>query len=173
MQIVMKPLGKIHRYGNNPRRNRQAVEGVRQSIRCYGFLVPILLDKNDVIIAGDTRYLAAGAEGMAEAPCIYAEGLTPEQVKAFRLVDNKTAEASTWDELKLSEELRELAAMDIDMSAYGFDMDSLFSEAARVDLSDKQFSVFEVVVECSGETELQAAYDRLTSEGYKCRLLTL
>jgi site-specific DNA-methyltransferase (adenine-specific) len=95
--------------------------------------VPIVIDKDGVIVAGHTRYKAAMELGMTEVPCVVADDLTEEQVKAFRLADNKVAEAASWDNILLNEELDEI--LDIDMSSFGFidladlDVDSFFEDA--------------------------------------------
>lgn len=107
-------------YENNPRLNDKAVEAVANSIKEFGFNVPIVIDKNNVIIAGHTRYKASKKLGLETVPCYRAENLNEEQVKAFRLVDNKTAELAEWDFSKLEEELLNI---DFDMSDFGFDFE--------------------------------------------------
>lgn len=92
MNIQMLKLSDIKPYENNPRKNNEAVKYVAQSIKEFGFKVPIVIDKNNVIIAGHTRYKAAKRLKMKEVPTIIADDLTDEQVKAFRLADNKVAE---------------------------------------------------------------------------------
>lgn len=119
MNIVYKHLEEIYPYANNPRKNDDAVEGVAKSIQEFGFKVPIVIDKNNVIVTGHTRYKAAMRIGMTEVPCIVADDLTEDQVNAFRLVDNKVAEASEWDFDALA---IELGNIDIDLSGYGFDI---------------------------------------------------
>ena len=94
MQIVMRKTGDLNPYGRNPRRNEEAVKYVAKSIEEFGFKVPIIIDKNNVIVAGHTRFEAAKKLHMDELPCIVADDLTPEQIKAFRLADNKVAEFS-------------------------------------------------------------------------------
>lgn len=122
MQITMKNLEEIHPYERNPRKNDEAVACVAKSIKEFGFLVPIVLDKNDVIVAGDTRYKAAKQLKLKEVPTIYADYLTEEQVKAFRLADNKVGEQAEWDYALLAEELDQI--LDINMQDFGFpDMD--------------------------------------------------
>lgn len=106
-------------YENNPRKNDDAVEKVALSISAFGFKVPLVIDSNNVIVTGHTRLRAAKKLGIATVPCIKADDLTDEQIKAFRLADNKVAEFSQWDEDKLMKELEELG--EIDMSLYGFD----------------------------------------------------
>ena len=94
LNIIYQKLSEIKEYRNNPRNNEQAIKPVMESIQNFGFIVPILLDQNNVILAGHTRKKAAENLNLKEVPCIYIEDLTEEQVRAFRLVDNKTAEFS-------------------------------------------------------------------------------
>lgn len=109
----------LKEYENNPRHNEKAVEAVAESIKQFGFKVPIVIDKDTVIIAGHTRAKAARLLGLEVVPCIIADDLTPEQVKAFRLADNKTGELAEWDFEKLAEELKGLHTFDMDI--FGFD----------------------------------------------------
>ena len=114
MEIKMVSIMDIIPYENNPRHNADAIKPLTESIRQFGFKVPMILDKENVIVAGHTRYEAAKALGMTEVPVIYANDLSEEQVRKFRLVDNKTAEFSGWDFSKLEEELAELDFSDFD-----------------------------------------------------------
>ena len=122
MNIVEKNIKELKEYENNPRNNDGAVEAVAESIKQFGFKVPIIIDKDGVIVAGHTRKKAAEMLGLKKVPCIVADDLTPEQIKAFRLADNKTAELAEWDFSKLETELAELANIEFDMSAFGFDL---------------------------------------------------
>lgn len=107
-------------YENNPRNNDDAVEIVAKSIQEFGFKVPIVIDSDLVIVTGHTRLKAAQKLGIEKVPCIMADDLTPEQIKAFRLADNKTSEYATWDLSKLEIELDELHDLEFDMSDFGF-----------------------------------------------------
>ena len=118
MNIVQKKLTDLVPYENNPRNNDDAVEAVAESIKEFGFKVPIIIDKDGVIVAGHTRYKACEKLGIEEVPCLIADDLTEEQIKAFRLADNKVAEIATWDFEKLDLELSEL---DFDMELFGFE----------------------------------------------------
>lgn len=129
MNIVEKNLTDIRPYEKNPRKNDEAVKYVMESIKQFGFKVPIVIDNNGVIVAGHTRYKAARKLNMSEVPCIVADDLTEEQIKAFRLADNKVAEKAEWDFDLLSEELDEL--FDFDMTLFGFD-DALEEDDAEV-----------------------------------------
>lgn len=119
MQIVYRSIKDILPYEKNPRINDEAVPVVKESIKEFGFRIPIVIDVNDVIVAGHTRVKAAKELGMEEVPCTIADDLTEEQIKAFRLIDNKSAEIATWDEELLQQELSEI--LDIDMSMFGFE----------------------------------------------------
>lgn len=118
MQVIDVELSKLKEYENNPRFNDNAIEAVRNSIASFGFKTPIIIDKDFIIVAGHTRKKAAEALGLKTAPCIIADDLTEEQIKAFRLVDNKTAELAEWDTEKLE---LELLNINIDMSEFRFD----------------------------------------------------
>lgn len=118
MQIVYKKIEELKPYENNPRKNDEAVQYVKNSIKEFGFKVPIVIDEGGVIIAGHTRYKASMELGLNEVPCIIADDLNEEQIKAFRLADNKVSEKAEWDFNMLGEELAEL---DIDMEQFGFE----------------------------------------------------
>ncbi len=118
MNIVMKKPSELSIYENNPRNNDAAVDAVANSIKEFGFKVPIVITKDLVIIAGHTRLKASLKLGLATVPCIVADDLTEGQIKAFRLADNKTAELATWDFSKLEEELEHI---DMDMLQFGFE----------------------------------------------------
>lgn len=136
MDVIMKKVQDIRPYENNPRKNDDAVKYVAESIRQFGFKVPIVIDKEGVIVAGHTRYKASLKLGLEEVPCIIADDLTPEQVKAFRLADNKTAEKSEWDFEKLESELESI--FNFDMSDFGFDLDI---EDDSEEVKDDEFDV--------------------------------
>lgn len=118
MEIVYRNIEDIKPYPNNPRFNDEAVEYVANSIKNFGFKVPIILDKNNEIVAGHTRYKASLELGLKEVPCIIADDLTDEQIKAFRLADNKVSEKSQWNFDLLEEELNDI--LNIDMSEFNF-----------------------------------------------------
>lgn len=140
MNIVEKRLSEIQPYENNPRKNDNAVPYVKESIRRYGFKVPIVIDKNGVIVAGHTRYLASIELGLETVPCIIADDLTDAEVKEFRLVDNKTSEYAGWDFELLEEELEDI---DFDGFDFGFsnaepiDIDGMFEEHEEVEKEPK------------------------------------
>ncbi len=123
MKIIDVEITSLREYKNNPRVNGAAVEKVAAIIREFGFKVPIVIDTNNVIVCGHTRLKAAQKLGIAVVPCVVADDLTDEQIKAFRLADNKTAEFAEWDFEKLDAELAALAEFNFDMEEFGFDFD--------------------------------------------------
>lgn len=120
IKIEYLNLNDIKPYENNPRRNDNAVEEVAKSIKEFGFKVPIVIDRNNVIVTGHTRYKASQLLKLKKVPCIRATDLTKDQVKAFRLADNKVSELATWDMGKLE---IELGMIQLDMEEFGFDID--------------------------------------------------
>ena len=120
MQIENKKIEELIPYINNPRNNDEAVDAVASSIKNFGFKVPIVVDDKNEIINGHTRLKAAKKLGLTEVPVITANDLTPEQVKAYRIADNKVSEIATWNEELLSIELGELAELDFEMEEFGF-----------------------------------------------------
>lgn len=123
IKVIYKPIDNITPYANNPRRNEKAVGAVAKSIKEFGFLNPIVIDNSGVIVAGHTRYLAARRLQLETVPCIVADDLSDEQVRAFRLADNRVAEIAEWDKEKLHQELADLKGI-FDMSEYGFRSDA-------------------------------------------------
>lgn len=121
MEIEYREIGSITPYDRNPRRNDGAVNAVAASIEEFGFKVPIVVDSEGTIVAGHTRYKAAKRLSMRQVPVIVADDLTPEQVRAFRLADNKVAELAEWDWDLLADELEGIET--IDMEPFGFDAD--------------------------------------------------
>lgn len=119
MDIKEIKLSELKPYEKNPRKNDEAVKYVAASIKEFGFKVPIVIDKDNVIVAGHTRYKAAKQLKIKKVPCIIASDLTEEQIKAYRLADNKVAEKAEWDSGLLNIELDSL--IDFDMELFGFD----------------------------------------------------
>lgn len=133
LNIVYKPLTELKPYEKNPRKNEAAVEYVAKSIKEFGFRQPIVIDKNGVIVAGHTRYKAAEKLKYNTVPCVVADDLTKQQIKAYRLADNKVAEMAGWDYDLLGEELEELS--DFNMFDFGFHaIDDL-----TLDVNDEDF----------------------------------
>jgi len=120
MQEKLVPIEHIQPYENNPRVNDHAVDAIAASIAEYGFLQPIVVDSDNTIIAGETRWKAACKLGLKEVPVKVADHLTPARVKAYRIADNKLGEFSEWDSERLGQEFQELMDMDLDLSLLGF-----------------------------------------------------
>lgn len=114
MNIVEKKIGDLVPYDKNPRDNSLAVQYVEESIRQFGFKVPMVIDKNNVVVCGHTRLLAAKKLKMKTVPCIVADDLTQEQIDAYRLADNRVAEFSQWDFDMLQEELKDIENVDME-----------------------------------------------------------
>lgn len=121
MNIQLLKLTDIMPYPNNPRINDKAIDRVAASINEFGFNSPIIVDKNLMIINGHTRYKASEKLGLEKVPVIIVDNLTDEQIKAYRIADNKTAEYSEWDYEKLIQEIQELSEANYDLELTGFD----------------------------------------------------
>ena len=183
LQIVSKKISEIVPYENNPRKNDKAVEFVANSIKEFGFKVPIIIDKENVVVAGHTRLKAAEQLGYKEVPCIIADDLTEEQIKAFRIADNKVADAAEWDLDKLSLELEdisldmtefgfgdfELTMLTKDIEPEGYDSD-LIEEYTQQDENglDQGLQSFNVIISCLNE-EQQSWLKALLKEGGKLK----
>lgn len=159
MEIVYKKLDDLIPYANNPRFNDEAVEYVANSIKEFGFKVPIVIDKNNEIVAGHTRYKASMELGLKEVPCIVADDLTEEQVKAFRLADNKVSDYSIWNNVALLEELTELKDVDV---FTGFKESEIFGE----ELDEKDTEFLNNIIEETGKSNLQIKYQCKTLEEF-------
>ena len=137
MNIQTLPLKDIHPYARNPRKNDEAVKGVAASIREFGFLVPLVIDQNHEIVCGHTRYKAAQSLGIKEVPCVVADELTEDQIRAFRLADNKVGEMAQWDMDLLPLELQGIM---LPMTDFGFQAisDEDFSDNFTLDAGEKK-----------------------------------
>lgn len=125
MRVEMRSIKDIRPYKANPRKNEAAVAAVAASIKEFGWRQPIVVDKEGVIVVGDTRFKAAQLLGLDEVPVHVASSLTPEQLRAYRLADNKTGELATWNNELLAQELLELHKSEFDVNLLGFSADEL------------------------------------------------
>ena len=169
MEIKLEDVHNIKPYGRNPRRN-QAIDKVAESIKEYGFRQPIVVDKQNVIIAGHTRFEAAKKLGLKKVPIHIAKDLSKEKVVAYRIADNRVAMDAQWDFPILN--------MNFDIDLLGFDDKELARliegvDADLKDLSDSVDTVYEVVVECANEGEQEKVFKKIEELGFKCRILTL
>lgn len=138
MLVTDVDVAKVIPYDKNPRNNESAVKMVADSINEFGFKVPIVVDDNNVIVAGHTRYLAALELGLKKIPVVVAKDLTEDQIKAYRLADNKTGEMAKWDFVALDEELQKI--QEVDMEKYEMRVDSFadFFEEVEPDGEEKE-----------------------------------
>lgn len=158
MEIVNRRLKDIRPYENNPRDNEAAVEYVKNSIEKFGFRVPVVVDKDGVIVCGHTRYKAAQLLGLLEVPCVVAEDLTEEQIRAFRLVDNKTQELAEWDWQKIGEELDAIDGIDMKLMGFAEFLDETdkgvkekkIQPSAEIDPGSFEDESFSTVCPCCG-----------------------
>lgn len=160
MQIVERYLSELKPYANNPRHNDEAVNNLANSIKQFGFKVPIVIDTHDVIVCGHTRIKAAEKLKLKSVPCVIAADLTEEQIKAFRLADNKVAEKATWDMDKLDIELNELKDLDFDMTDFGFE------KLVDADESDEDDFFAENERERTGNAYNLDGYDAMRTAGF-------
>lgn len=170
----MKNINELIPYVNNARKNDHAVDAVASSIKNYGFKQPIVIDSQGEVVAGHTRLKAAKKLDMEQVPCIIADDLTPAQIKAYRIADNKVAELSEWDFDLLKIELEDIEGFT------GFEdeeLENLFDDVEEEkevkDLSEKVKTNYQVIIECINELDLERTFEKLQSEGYLCRILTL
>ena len=174
METITKKVSELIPYVNNPRNNDDAIDAVASSIKNFGFKVPIIVDSNNEIINGHTRLKAAKKLGLETVPVIVADDLTPEQIKAFRLADNKVGEIATWDEDALAVELEELKNLDFDMSEFEFEIDE--PQTQEKDKNTDSVLIDEkmiIIIESDDKLKLEEYFNKLVDEGYPCRLSTL
>ena len=135
MKVQEMNIDEVKPYENNPRVNDKSVDDVAKSIKEFGWQQPSVVDKDNVIIVGHTRWKAAKKLGMKKVPVVVASNLTPEQVKAYRLADNKVSEESIWDNKKLLDELDELNKIDENVFT-GFSESDIFDDVLNESLND-------------------------------------
>ena len=169
LKVEMRKTIDLVPYTHNPRKNERTALKLQKSIRAFGFKNPIILDDKDVIVSGHARLKAAILLGMVEVPCIYAKGLTEDELRAFRIADNKTAEISGWDYDKLCEEMVALSNDDFDLDLSGFNEAEQYSygvfdgEPTKIDTDEyKEYrdsaeeeivQSFNVAITCESEEE--------------------
>ena len=169
LNIKYKNINTLHPYKKNAKKHdKKQVEQIANSIKEFGFTQPVIIDKNNCVVAGHGRILGAKKAGLKEVPTVMLESLTEEQIKAYRLVDNKLNE-SDWDFSLLDEELGILSD-DIDMGLFGFDSDMTDEELEEV-MKEVKFKTKEkhlVIVSCKSEKETIKAQKEIEQLGYKC-----
>lgn len=170
MELKTIKIKDIHPYERNARKNDQAVDAVAQSIEQCSYVAPIVVDENHAILAGHTRWKALKKLGRTECECIVKDGLTEEQKKKYRLLDNKTNELADWDFELLAEELEGLDFGSLDLD-WGIEEDEAGEPKERKEA--KINMTISVVIDCENEDEAEEIFNRLTEEGYECHISTL
>lgn len=177
-QSTIKKVDDLIPYINNSRTHSdEQITQVASSIKEFGFTNPILIDENNGVIAGHGRLLASKKLDMNEVPCIVLDGLTDAQKKAYVIADNKLALNSGWDVDTLTLEIDQLADMDFDLNLLGFDDNELakmFDEEQEPEIKEQEYSEsFSIIIDCEDEEEQEKIFNRLDTEGYKCRVQSL
>lgn len=180
IQITYKSVQDLIPYARNSRTHSDAqVAQIAASIREFGWTNPILLDGENGIIAGHGRLLAAQKLGETQVPTIELSHMSEAQKRAYVIADNKLALNAGWDNEMLRLEIKELSEEDFDIKLLGFDdieLAKIFDEdeEEEKELKEESYSeVFNVIVECHDESEQEKIFNRLNSEGYKCRVQSL
>lgn len=180
MQVENWNIEDVKPYENNPRKNDEAVEKVANSIKEFGWQQPIVVDKDGIVIVGHTRLKAAQMLDLEEVPVHVASDLTDDQAKAYRLADNKTGELAIWDFPKLNIELEDIDWVDMNMEDFGFGINSYFGDDDESEVKepagDNGYTYNEqygVTVICQSEAEQEKVYNKLTKEGYECRVVVV
>lgn len=168
MNIELRKLSEIHPYKNNAKKHdKKQIDNVAESIRQYGFVQPVVVDREGTIVIGHCRTLAAKKLGMKEVPCVCVDELTPEQVAALRLVDNKSNE-SDWDFGLLEEELESL---NLSAFEFGWQINERFSDDELESLMAEEVQArsierHSVTVECNDKDETTIVAELLKTNGW-------
>ena len=175
MKIVEMKISELVEYENNPRViGNDAIEAVAESIKSFGWKQPIVVDKNNVIVAGHTRHKAAIKLGMDTVPVIIADDLTEDEVRAYRIIDNKSSEFTFFDSDLL---MKELSTIDFDMTKWTFDTSALENLDLSVVIPDIQGIAYKekfgIVIDCQDEPEQRKVYDFVTAGGYNARIVSI
>jgi ParB-like chromosome segregation protein Spo0J len=178
LKIIYKPINELKNYENNSRvHSEEQINKLTVSITEFGFTNPILIDNNNVIIAGHARLAAAKKLGMNKLPCILLAHLTEQQRRALVIADNRLALDADWDLEKLREELNALSDNDFNTELLGFDpseLENMLSINNQIESPDTGINYqekFSVLVECENENHQKQIYDELIKKGYTCRVL--
>ena len=169
LNIVYKPIKELKPYKKNAKKHsKEQVEQIANSIKEFGFTQPVIVDKHNSVVAGHGRILGAKKAGLKQVPTVCLEDLTEEQIKAYRLVDNKLNE-SEWDYSLLDEELENLTE-DIDMDLFGFDLAEEIEQEEVEKVEFEKRKICKVIVEFENKKASEKLYKKLSSEGYICKI---
>lgn len=165
-------VAELRPYERNAKtHSKEQVAKIAASIEEFGFLSPCLIDRDKNIIAGHGRMLAAIDLGLETVPCVFIEGLTEAQRRAYILADNRLTELGDWDMDLVNEELADLLEMDFDIELTGFDFEQEEeTETKSVELKDDEF---QIIIDCVSEEDAREKYEILVKEGIECRISTL
>lgn len=174
LNIVYRQIKDLKPYKKNAKKhNKEQVEQIANSIKEFGFTQPVIVDKNNEVVAGHGRILGAKKAGLKSVPTICLEDLTEEQIKAYRLVDNKLNE-SEWDFSLLDEELGVLSK-DIDMNLFGFDLTEELEQEETENKKKVEFEIkekYEVHIICKDEKQMEQVYNNVKGYGQECKLVS-
>lgn len=174
LNIVYKNIKELKPYKKNAKKhNKEQVEQIANSIKEFGFTQPVIVDKNNCVVAGHGRILGAKKAGLKQVPTVTLEELTEEQIKAYRLVDNKLNE-SEWDYSLLDEELENLTE-DIDMNLFGFELGEEIEEDETKNKKKVEFEIkekYEVHIICKDEKQMEQVYNNVKGYGQECKLVS-
>ena len=171
LNIVYRNIKELKPYKKNAKKHpKEQVERIANSIKEFGFTQPVIIDKNNCVVAGHGRILGAKKAGLKQVPTVMLEDLTEEQIKAYRLVDNKLNE-SEWDFSLLDEELENLAE-DIDMELFGFDTDMSDEELEKKKIEFEIKEKYEVHIICKDEKQMEQVYNKTKGMGIDCKLVS-
>lgn len=171
LNIVYKPIKELKPYKKNAKKHsKEQVEQIANSIKEFGFTQPVIIDKHNSVVAGHGRILGAKKAGLKQVPTVCLEDLTEEQIKAYRLVDNKLNE-SEWDFSLLDEELGVLSE-DIDMDLFGFDTDISDEELEKKKIEFEIKEKYEVHIICKDEKQMEQVYNKTKGMGIDCKLVS-
>ena len=171
LNIVYKSIKQLKPYKKNAKKHpKEQIEQIANSIKEFGFTQPVIIDSNNCVVAGHGRILAAKKAGLKQVPTVMLEDLTEEQIKAYRLVDNKLNE-SEWDFSLLDEELGMLSD-DIDMGLFGFDLDMSDEELEKKKIEFEIKEKYEVHIICKDEKQMEQVYNKTKGMGIDCKLVS-
>ena len=171
LNIVYKPIKELKPYKKNAKKHsKEQVEQIANSIKEFGFTQPVIIDKNMSVVAGHGRILGAKKAGIKNVPTVMLEELTEEQIKAYRLVDNKLNE-SEWDYSLLDEELENLTE-DIDMDLFWFEIDEQQEKETKKKVEFEIKEKYEVHIICKDEKEMEQVYNKVKGYGQECKLVS-
>ena len=181
LKVETWPIEKLIPYVRNPRKNDDQVDRMVSAIKEFGFRIPVVAKSDGSVVDGHLRLKAAQKLGMTEVPVALADELTDAQVKAFRLLANKSANWAQWDDDLLKLELQDLHDMAYDLELTGFSADELEKtmygdvDTTQVDEGDEKCIDYEekyaIIVECENEADQKKKYENLLSQGYVCKVV--